>query len=296
MRILKDCPACRSADVSFRFQLKDYFLTKETFDIHECNHCTLRFTNPAPEESEIGKYYASEDYFSHTDKAGSMLSRVYNLVRGIAVSSKRKLIVASSQLKQGKILDIGCGTGEFLGEMQQFGWESFGVEPNEQARAQAIGNHHLQVVAPEKFEELSDHSFDVITLWHVLEHIHELDDYMTQITRLLKPKGVMIFALPNYRSLDASIYDHQWAGYDVPRHLYHFSKDAFTALLDRFQMTLINLKPMHFDPFYVSILSEKFKKNGGSILGAMLNGLQSFIGGLFNKERSSSIIYIVSLK
>jgi len=285
------CPACKSSDFNTILEAKDYLVSGETFQISECGECHLRFTNPIPNENEISKYYQSEDYISHSDTSKGLINKSYQLIRNFTLRSKRNLIVKESGLDAGRILDIGCGTGEFLNIMKNAGWDVNGFEPDAGARQRAFSNYQLKVDPPEKLFELSENEFDVITLWHVLEHVHRLDDYMNQINKILKSEGRLFIAVPNYTAYDARYYGNGWAAYDAPRHLYHFAPQSMSTLLERFHFQLEKMKSMPFDAFYVSMLSEKYKE--GNILYAFWVGLRSNLDALFNIEKCSSIIYKV---
>lgn len=294
MQYYTECPVCKSKNFSPACEAKDYLVSQEIFQISECNECHLRFTNPIPDEDEIGKYYQSQDYISHTNTSEGLINKIYQWVRNITLVGKKNLIQKESKIKIGKILDIGCGTGEFLNGMHKAGWSVFGLEPDEGARQLAHSNYQLQIDSPAKLFELSENSLDVITMWHVLEHVHRLDDYLNQISKILKPDGALFIAIPNYTSYDANHYKNDWAAYDVPRHLYHFSPQSMKALLDRFNFKLEKMKRMPFDSFYVSMLSEKYKN--GSIINAFWVGLKSNCKALFNTERCSSSIYLIKSK
>lgn len=290
MKHYTECPVCKSKNFTQTLKAKDHLVSGELFQISECTECHLRFTNPIPDETEISKYYQSQDYISHTNTSQGLINKTYQFVRNITLIGKRNLIQKESEIKTGKILDIGCGTGEFLNTMQKSDWNVFGLEPDEGARKLAGSNYQLQIDSPDKLFEFSENSFDVITMWHVLEHVHRLDDNMKQISKILKPDGILLIAVPNYTSYDADYYHNNWAAYDVPRHLYHFSPRSMRTLLNRFHLKLKKMKRMPFDSFYVSMLSEKYK--GGSIFNAFWSGLWSNSKALFNIEKCSSIIYI----
>jgi SAM-dependent methyltransferase len=287
-----ECPGCKSKNFPPVLKAKDHLVSGEIFQISECNECHLRFTNPIPDETEIGKYYQSQDYISHTNTSEGFINKIYQLVRSVTLLNKKNLIQKAAKLRAGKIMDIGCGTGEFLNMMHKAGWNVSGLEPDEGARRLANSNYQLQISPPDKLFELSENSFDVITMWHVLEHVHRLDDYMDQISKILKPDCTLFIAVPNYTSFDANHYNHDWAAYDVPRHLYHFSPQSMIKLLDRFHFKLEKMKRMPFDSFYVSMLSEKYKN--GNIVKAFWVGLMSNWKALFNTEKCSSGIYIIT--
>jgi len=219
---------------------------------------------------------------------------LYHFVRKRTLNGKRKLVEKYTKLSIGKILDIGAGTGAFLQVMQKSEWDVTGFEPDETARENAKKLYGLSLQPSEELFNLKAETFDAITLWHVLEHVHELHEYMDQLKKLLKLTGCLFIAIPNYACYDEKIYKEFWAGYDVPRHLYHFSPTSITQLLLQHGLQLKEIKPMWYDSFYVSMLSEKYKTGKNNFLNACWNGYVSNWKALFNKERCSSIIYIVT--
>ena len=289
------CPVCGSEKKSHVLNTKDYTVSHESFSISQCDNCSVRFTDKVPAESAIGKYYQSEKYISHTDSNQGLFNKVYQLVRNRALVSKRKLVCKNSNKKSGVVLDYGCGTGSFLNEMKSNGWNVLGVEPDSGAAKKAMDLTGIQIVAPSSLNSFASASADVITLWHVLEHVHELHQAIKMFKKILKPNGLIFVAVPNYQSFDATYYNHHWAAYDVPRHLYHFSKKSMAVLMDANGFEIVKVLPMWFDSFYVSLLSEKYKKNPFGPLLAFLIGLLSNFIALF-KGNSSSLIYIIKNK
>ena len=188
---------------------------------------------------------------------------------------------------------MGSGTGAFLNVMQNKGWRVKGIEPDEEARELAKKLYGLHVDDASGLENINDNSFDAITLWHVLEHVHQLHGYIEHLKRILKPKGKIFIAVPNYQSRDSGIYRSFWAAYDVPRHLYHFSPKSVSMLVEQHGLKVTSLHPMWFDSFYISLLSSRYRSGKLSWFGAAINGLRSNINTLFNKERCSSVLYVV---
>lgn len=285
------CPVCKSEDFEYLFDAKDYTVSGENFRICHCSNCTLRFTNPIPKQASIGKYYQSEDYISHSNTSKGLINRIYKIVRNRTLQDKRNLVLKTTGMEKGRALDIGCGTGEFLFTLKKRSWNVTGIEPDEGARKMAINNHGISVFPSEDLMGLPEEKYDSLSMWHVLEHVHELDAYMEKIRKLIKPKGVIIIAVPNYNSHDAEVYGKEWAAYDVPRHLYHFTKTSIEFLLGRHQMKLEDIKIMPYDSFYVSMLSEK--NRGGSTLRGFFVGLKSWWHSLSRNDRCSSVIYII---
>lgn len=263
----------------------DYSVSKETFELYHDEELDMLITHPQPSLDVLGKYYESADYISHTDSKRSLFEKAYHFVKVIALKNKLNLI-NSLQPNKGKILDIGAGTGEFLSVAQQDGWQTLGLEPSDKAKQIAI-NKGVSFAAT--IAQLEDHSFDVITMWHVLEHVPDLDHQIKELKRLLKPTGSLIIAVPNFKSFDAQHYEKFWAAYDVPIHFWHFSKTAIQKLFQKEQMELVKILPMKFDSFYVSLLSEKYKTGRMNFIKAFFIGLWSNIKGKSDLEYSSHI-------
>nr|WP_297308777.1 class I SAM-dependent methyltransferase [uncultured Flavobacterium sp.] len=273
-------------------QVKDHSVSKENFDLYLDPKFDLLKTNPFPEFNQLGKYYESEDYISHTDASRNLFEKVYQLVKKKTLNDKINWIKTNHSSVQ-NILDIGCGTGDFLFRAKQEGWNVFGFEPNEKAKAISKSKYINLIEGLDSFEK---HTFDVITMWHVLEHVPDLDKQIKQIKSLLKPNGLLIIAVPNYKSYDANFYKSYWAAYDVPRHLWHFSKLAIKKIFKNYDMELIHIKPMYFDSFYVSLLSEKYKTGKMNPIRAFYVGLISNLKGKSSKEYSSQVYFLKNLK
>lgn len=288
------CPACGSSNIQPALSARDYTVSQKRFEIWECFQCTLRFTQNVPTEEQIGAYYQSENYISHSDTQKGIVNRLYHIVRKRTLKGKRKLVEANTQLNNGKLLDIGAGTGAFLHHMKESNWQVTGLEPDPTARTIAASRYALNLLSPDQLFQLPEASMDAITLWHVLEHVHKLQEYMAQLKKVLKPKGRIFIAVPNYTSRDAVTYGSNWAAYDVPRHLYHFSPGSMEQLLKKHGLQLNAIKPMWFDSFYVSLLSEKYKTGKSSLLKGGISGLLSNWKALWKRDRCSSIIYIIS--
>jgi 2-polyprenyl-3-methyl-5-hydroxy-6-metoxy-1,4-benzoquinol methylase len=293
MELLKNCPVCGSDSFDQFLSGKDYFLSDEKFEIVMCSKCGFRFTNPRPKAEDLGKYYESSDYISHSDTRKGLFAWVYQSVRKYTL--RRKLVLIRKFQQRGKLLDIGCATGQFLNFMAQHGWETTGIEPDDKTRARAISEYGLNVLPEESLNSFSDSSFDIITMWHVLEHVSELNGRMLQLNKILKAKGTLIIAVPNSNSYDAKKYNEFWAGYDLPRHLYHFTKQDMKLLMEKYGFAILNIVPMKFDAFYVSLLSEKYKSGKMLWLPALWNGFWSNLKA-DGYSGHSSLIYIMKLK
>lgn len=293
MEELIQCPVCGSQELGPFLSTRDFFLSGEEFAISKCGKCGFRFTNPRPEANELGRYYQSTDYISHSDARKGLFASVYQLVRKYTLSRKYALLRKYHQ--QGKILDIGCATGQFLHYMESRGWEAAGIEPDEKTRNRAISEFGLKVFPEEQLDVFEKSSFDVISMWHVLEHVSALDQRMDQLKRLLKPGGTLVIALPNCDAHDALKYGKFWAGYDVPRHLYHFTCKDVESLFGKYGFKMIRVLPMRFDAFYVSLLSEKYKSGKMRWLPALWNGFWSNMRA-GQKNGFSSHIYLLKTK
>lgn len=265
--------------------VKDHSVSKEIFELYYDEELDMLITSPQPSLATLGKYYESPDYISHTDSKRSLFEKTYHFVKNIALKNKLNLI-NSLQPQRGSILDIGAGTGDFLSVAKQNGWKTIGVEPSEKAK-QIASSKGVSFV--EKTSELGNHSFDVISMWHVLEHVPNLDEQIKELKRLLKPDGSLIIAVPNFKSFDAQHYKTFWAAYDVPIHFWHFSKNAIKMLFEKEGMELEKVLPMKFDSFYVSLLSEKYQSGKMNYIKAFFIGLQSNLKAKRNLEYSSHI-------
>lgn len=287
------CLCCGSASISKVLDCKDFTVSQEFFEIWECRTCTFRFTQNIPDEGDIGAYYQSASYISHTNTKQGIINRLYHFVRSFTLRFKRDLIKKVTGLQRGTLLDIGAGTGAFAFTMQQSGWNVTGLEPDETARAKAFENYTINLWELSKLTNLQKETFDAITLWHVFEHVHDLHGYLKKFLEILKPTGRLVIAVPNYTSFDAKKYKEYWASYDVPRHLYHFSPHSLQVLLQKTGFALESVKPMWFDSFYVSMLSEKNRLKKNWFASAIWVGLVSNISAFFKTKKCSSVIYII---
>jgi 2-polyprenyl-3-methyl-5-hydroxy-6-metoxy-1,4-benzoquinol methylase len=287
---IEQCPVCGSKQISPFLTLSDYFLSGESFCIVQCDQCTFRFTNPRPDDNELGKYYESREYISHSNTKQGLFSIVYQSVRRHTIRSKYKLI---STLSGGNsILDIGCATGELIHYFATHGWNVTGIEPNKSARNFARTQYGLKVEDENFLVDALAGSFDVVTMWHVLEHVPDINPRINEIKLVLKDSGTLLIAVPNPESPDALFYGKHWAGYDVPRHLHHFTKNAMYQLLHNHGLEVVREIPMKFDSFYVSLLSEKYLHGKRRWIAAFLSGIRSNRKAK-KKNNYSSMIFVV---
>lgn len=282
-----------------KFTCQDYTVSKAYFDLIIDEDLEMLITSPKPKEEDLAKYYESEAYISHTDSSKSVSDKIYQLVKNYTTRQKVKLI-NSFKTETKTILDVGCGTGDFLAACKNNGWHVIGIEPNEKARNFALQKMDLTKIqgnpffnSIEKFiENENNKKFDIITLWHVLEHVPNLKDYISYLEKLLKPGGRLIIAVPNYKSYDAKFYGKFWAAFDVPRHLWHFSQKSIKLLFSGKGLVVEKTIPMKFDAYYVSLLSEKYKTGTANPVKAFYRGFVSNLKAVKSKEYSS-LIYIL---
>lgn len=287
------CPWCGSDKSQIHLWLKDEFLTHEDFQIYECKSCGLLYTEPRPDKTEIGKYYQSETYYSHKENKKGFIPKIYETVK--RVNLKRKYKLATKEMPKGKVLDIGCGVGDFLQIMETQGWDTMGIEPSEEAKAIATKRLNNKVLNPEEIDQLKDQSFDLITMWHVLEHVDNLKEEIQHIERLLKSKGRLVLALPNFKSYDAQFYNTQWAAYDVPRHLNHFCKESIVKIFRNSELKLIDTDKLKWDAYYISYMSEMYKRHSMPLLRGAYRGWVSNRKAKKSQEWSSRV-YIFEKK
>ncbi|MBX2921436.1 MAG: class I SAM-dependent methyltransferase [Chitinophagaceae bacterium] len=287
------CPICKAENFESVFYVKDYTVSGREFEIVHCKSCGVRLTQNVPGENEIGAYYKSADYISHNHNSKGLISQLYRKVRNYTVKQKAGIIKKYTKLSEGSLLDIGCGTGAFIYTMAQLRWNVTGLEPDADARNTAKALYGIETLSSDCLFSLPADSFNAITLWHVLEHVHRLHENVAQMKRLLTKDGVIFIAVPNYTCQDARVYGKYWAGYDVPRHLYHFSPHAMEVLMQQHNLKVVKKLPMWFDSFYVDMLSSKYKNGSVHYIAAGMHGLMSNINALRKREECCSLIYVV---
>ena len=290
------CPLCGGQQLEHALTCTDHYASGEQFEVIRCVHCGLLMTQGVPVEAEIGKYYETPDYISHSDTQQGLMNRVYHWVRQYMLSRKAALVKRTSGLSEGSLLDYGTGTGYFANAMLCQGWKVKAIEKSPQARAFAKKQFGLNVEAEHSLKDYPSMSLDVVTLWHVMEHLEHLNEMWETLHRILKDKGMLIVAVPNPESYDARKYKEWWAAYDVPRHLWHFSPSVMQRFGDKHGFVLEKEHPMPFDAFYVSMLTEKYKSNELSFVKGLWTGALAWFSALGNKERSSSLIYVFRKK
>jgi SAM-dependent methyltransferase len=288
-----ECPICRNRQLSKYLECRDYTVSDEIFTLKKCDDCNLLITTPRPEN--LSRYYQSDDYLSHSDENKTAFSKIYSIVRQLTTAWKVGIIKKYLNLYNAKVLDVGCGTGTFLKKCKDQGLKITGVEPSPKARAIAIKVTEANILPD--LHAVSG-TFDAITLWHVLEHIPDMDQQINTLVNLLKPSGILLIAVPNHESPDAKKYKSVWAGYDVPRHVWHFSQRSIGKLFERFELTHIHTIPMKLDSFYVSMLSEKYKSGSLGIFQFTKGLVQGLLSNINSGKHNnySSLIYIARRK
>jgi 2-polyprenyl-3-methyl-5-hydroxy-6-metoxy-1,4-benzoquinol methylase len=294
------CPVCEGSSFSPYLVAKDYTVSRESFSIVRCKGCGFVLTNPRPTAEAIGTYYESSEYISHHDEAKDLMSRIYKAVRNYTTDQKLQLIQQhSTKQTSRRLLDVGCGTGFFASNAKAAGWQVAGTEPDRQAREVAqsrVGEHVYESIGAEYF---NGKKFDVITLWHVLEHVHQLNEMITWLHEHLAEDGLLVVAVPNYESADAQAFGSHWAAWDVPRHLYHFSKTSIQRLMEKNNFHVKQIQPMWFDAFYVSMLSSRYQQGATQLPKSIWTGLRSNLRGRKGSGsdyNTSSLIYLIQKK
>ncbi len=294
MDTVDKCPICGNENFKALLEGTDYSISKEAFKIVQCSGCGLAITNPRPQEKNLGKYYNSDIYISHHSNKSGLIPWIYRKIRDIQFVNKTAIVLKHFN-RNVSILDIGCGTGNFLEYCKNLGWTTTGVEPDGDARKQAL-QKNISVFDIDYLNN-SHEAFDVISMWHVLEHVNNLNEKLEQLYRLLNTNGIVIIAVPNHKSFDALHYETHWAAYDVPRHLTHFTSDTIERLFNKHSFVLNSIHPMKYDSVYVSIKSEEYKnkKSIFNIIKGVYVGIKS--NCLAKKSNDySSLIYVFQKK
>jgi 2-polyprenyl-3-methyl-5-hydroxy-6-metoxy-1,4-benzoquinol methylase len=286
---IENCLLCDSSMFSHKASPKDFRVSKEAFNVISCDNCGHTFTSPRPVDDELHKFYGDESYISHTNNNKGFFNKIYLTVKRYAIKKKSQLI--SAVAIKGKVLDVGAGTGDFLNACKQLGWDVYGVEPSPIARAYAKDQFQIELQSAEQIFKLPKANFHAITLWHVLEHLPDLNQYFNCFEQLLTEDGTLVIAVPNFESVDAQFYGDDWAAWDVPIHISHFSKSTMAKWAQKHGLQIVGLKNMPFDSFYVSMLSERNRNNKFSFLKGGFQGLLSNLRS--GKDNASSLIYIM---
>lgn len=287
------CPWCGSDKAQINLWLKDEFLTHEDFHICECLNCGLLYTMPRPPKDKIGNYYKSEEYYSHQENKKGFIPKIYERVKTVNLKHKYKL--ATKGLGKGKLLDIGCGVGDFLHKLEAHGWHCVGVEPSEDAKAIARKRTNAELLESVDLNRIPDNYFEVITMWHVLEHVDELKWQVEQLQRLISNEGRIVIAVPNFKSYDAQFYKEHWAAYDVPRHLNHFNRQSISKIFSTNGLKLVKTDKLKWDAYYISYMSEQYMRHNLPLVRGVYRGWLSNIKARRSGEWSS-MVYIFEKK
>lgn len=288
------CPWCESERTQIHLWLKDEFLTKEEFQIYECLRCGLLFTEPRPSKDKIGEYYKSQEYYSHQENKKGFIPKLYESIKLINIKHKYK--IATKGVKVGKMLDIGCGVGDFLHRAEQNGWDCTGVEPSEEAKTIAQKRIKAKIIPGNDLEKIPNETYDVITMWHVLEHVDDIKWQVAQLQRLIKKEGRIIIAVPNYKSYDAKFYKDKWAAYDVPRHLNHFNKETIVKIFKTNGLKLVASDKLVWDAYYISYMSEQYRHHSMPLIKGAYRGCLSNLKARKSNEWSSKIYVFIKQK
>jgi len=286
-----NCPICDSKQIETRQSITDHSHTGDEFPLVRCGKCDFHFTQDIPDAVSIAPYYKSENYISHSDTQKGLFFKVYHSVRSYMLKRKQKIVEDSTSKTKGNLLDIGTGTGYFPSTMINGGWTAEGIEQDIDTRKYAAEKFNLKVQDTPELYNLKENSFDAVTMWHVLEHVHDLNDYIKKVHSLLKTDGKFIVAVPNHKSFDAKYYGNYWAAWDIPIHLWHFHPESMENLMKKHQFKVEKTIPMPFDAAYVSMLSEQYKS--GSKLPGLIKGIWFALKGKLTPEKCSSVIYII---
>ena len=294
MEKLENCLVCGHNKFKTLFSCKDFVASGEDFQLQYCESCTFLFTNPRPSISEIGKYYQSDQYISHAGEKKGLIYKVYDIVRDFSI--KQKLNLIKKYHKTGKLMYLGCGLGYFLNGVKiDKTFDALGVDVSDEAVEYVKKTFNIDVKNETELDNLENGSFDIITQWHVLEHVHFLNERMQQLQYLLKDDGTLFIAVPNSKSKDAEMYKEYWDGYDVPRHLYHFNQKSFKMLMEKHGFEIIETRPMYFDAPYISMRSEVHMKHKYPFINGAISGIKSTASALSTGEHST-LLFVVKKK
>lgn len=293
---LISCPACGATDSADLYYARDHLVSLRDFMIRRCNVCGMGWTADPPSEKDAGAYYLSEEYISHTNRKQTLSDYLYHLARGFMLGRKKRLVTAVTGKSTGVLIDIGSGTGYFPAYMKKRSWNVTGVEISEAARNYSVERFGLKAVAPHEIKNMPSGSADCITLWHVLEHLYDPAEWFREISRILKEEGKCIIALPNFSSADADWFSNGWAALDVPRHLWHFTSGSLKIFAGRNGFACESIFTLPLDLFYISILSYRNRGSRLALVKGLLTGVFLALSSRFRKDKSSSLVYVLSKK
>ena len=262
---VRTCYLCGSDGEDLHAGLRDsLFGVAGVWNLRRCSRCGLVWLSPRPRREEIPKLY--ERYYTHSppvagDGATESLGRATReaalrrvcgydagggpgrlrrfLAEGLGRLGPVRDAAAGSVLwlgasRRGRLLDVGCGTGLFLAQMRDLGWEVEGVEPDPVAAHAARSRYRLDITsAPLEEVSLPANTFDAVTASHVIEHVHDPIGFLMECGRLLRPGGAVVIVTPNSRSLGSHWFRGSWRGWEVPRHIFVFSPRTLRTCAER---------------------------------------------------------------
>jgi len=280
-----DCIICNSTINSPYIEVLDRFSCK-SFQIVKCE-CGFKFLSPRPKFSGITYYYENDDYDPHRLENKSIFHTVYGWVQKIALRWKFKHI--SKFIRSGNLLDIGGGGGRFCSYFKSKGWRVSLQDNSSKARFLA---QEADIETYTLLSEIQSQQFDLITMWHSLEHIHAIDALFQNVNRLTSDDGFLVVAVPNINAPERKFLGKDWAPWDAPRHLYHFNYAQLSKLLRKYGWKIEFSMPMIQDTPYNILLSLNIKSPleliwGGFVL--LYSLIKITIGGV---NSSSSLMVI----
>lgn len=287
--MFSSCFFCGSHDIGSSIASVERLSKKETFHIATCGACGMKRTIDAPALKDIGTYYAHESYVSHTGV------RVWPLrvLRTLRLWLRAHMISSFFQRK-GSLLDIGCGVGDFAALIQKQGWNVLCIEPDESTRQKAQKQYKLDVRDVSALAHLPEATFDVITLWHVLEHMYDPLQTGATVKRLLNSEGVCIVAVPNAEAYSAEHYGCNWVAYDVPRHVSHFRSRDIHTWAERSGLEVIRQSSVPLDEFFCCLKSGALR--GDWLFVRVLRAIQCFCIAAFQPKRASTMLFVCSVQ
>jgi 2-polyprenyl-3-methyl-5-hydroxy-6-metoxy-1,4-benzoquinol methylase len=288
--MIESCLVCGNSDQTDQMTVTDHLVSKDDFTLVKCPKCQFRYISDPPSAAGAYRFYDTEEYVEHSDNAEGIVNRVYHYARQWMLKYKYRLLESHGAKR--KLLDFGTGTGYFIQAMKSKGYDVRGIEISEKARSFGIKNFALQLFAPDRlYDKDFEGGYGYITFWHVLEHVYEPHMVLQRLKELMADDGVMIVALPNYKCLEAKYYKGYWNGYDVPRHLWHFTKDSFISYMNGQGFKLIKTSRLPLDPYYNCLISESYRNKSWFYLFIPLLATISLIRGYFDIDKASSIVY-----
>lgn len=285
------CPSCggESAEPVLSAADPSNSLALPHFDVVCCTNCRLHYTNPRPSTGSIGRYYGA-DYRPHTGKA-----KVHRPLRGWYPLDWLRTPPPGD--RRPRLLDFGCGAGHFLAGMDRQGWEAVGIDASEsavQAVRETVGLPAFAGSLPH--DELEPATFDLVTLWHSLEHVHDPASILREARRLLVESGRLIVAVPNFAGWPRRWFGPNWYGLDLPRHLTHFTPETLRNMLEQARFRVLGMRhPRHPDWVRSSALLAQKRSRTGSVPSlARLRPVARLAAGICQIFRASDVIMVLA--